>query len=132
MSKPYDMVRQLACIIAGGIKVACYQTRDEEGEWGPRQFHMTSGNTVMAVMGPEAAKLFARFCREHAPPDEDQVDVPLNLEETAWLIHSLIRANDAYHRAVLADEPIADPVLRRMLVLHDKLGRANDKLMGKI
>lgn len=57
-----DMVRREAVILAGPLKVAAYRVRDPEtGEFGSRQFHMTYDNTVMAVMGEEAAKLFVRF-----------------------------------------------------------------------
>lgn len=61
----FDTVARDAVIIADGagqLKIAAYRVRDpENGEWGPLQFHMTHDNTVLAVMGAEAAKLFARF-----------------------------------------------------------------------
>lgn len=58
----FDIVRRESVISAGALKLAAYTVRDPEtGEHGPLQFHMTWDNTVMAVMGEEAAKLFAKF-----------------------------------------------------------------------
>lgn len=49
-------------LLAGGMKLAAYQVRDiETDELSSLQFHMTYNNTVLAVMGEEAAKLFATF-----------------------------------------------------------------------
>lgn len=57
-----DMVRRQSVILAGPIKLASYQVRDPETlEFSKLQFHMTYDNTVMAVMGEEAAKCFCNF-----------------------------------------------------------------------
>jgi hypothetical protein len=60
-----DIVRRENVLIADGdgfLKLAVYRVRDPEtGEFGPKQFHATYNNMVMAVMGEEAAKLFAMF-----------------------------------------------------------------------
>jgi hypothetical protein len=57
-----DRVKQVSMVRAGPMKYACYQLRDiETGEFGPLQFHFTIDNTVIAVMGESAFKLFARF-----------------------------------------------------------------------
>ena len=57
-----DSVRRVSLMTAEALKVACYTVRDPEtGEHGPRQFHMTYDNTVMALMGEQAARLFADF-----------------------------------------------------------------------
>lgn len=64
-----DMVRQVAMMRASPLKVAAYQVRDPETlEWSQIQFHMTYDNTVMAVMGTEGAKLFARFVNDTLKP----------------------------------------------------------------
>jgi hypothetical protein len=58
----HDMVSRGACLIAGPMKIAEYRVRDPEtGEWSTPQFHFTYNNTVMAVMGEQAAILFANF-----------------------------------------------------------------------
>jgi hypothetical protein len=57
-----DRVSRGPCILAGPLKIAAYRVRDPENDdWSPLQFHMTYDNTVMAVMGESAAKLFADF-----------------------------------------------------------------------
>lgn len=57
-----DIVRQVSLIRSGGLKLAAYRLKDlETGEFSKLQFHATWDNTVMAVMGEEAAKLFASF-----------------------------------------------------------------------
>jgi len=61
-----DMVKREALVIADGqfaeLKIAAYRVRDPEtNEWSKLQFHMTYNNTVMAFMGEESAKSFARF-----------------------------------------------------------------------
>lgn len=57
-----DIVRREAMLQADGLKIAAYRVRDTDtGEFSSLQFHMTYNNTVMAVMGEEAAKLFAQF-----------------------------------------------------------------------
>lgn len=57
-----DMIRREKVLIAGPIKLAAYRVRDTEtGEFSKLQYHMTYDNTVMAVMGEEAAKLFVQF-----------------------------------------------------------------------
>jgi len=57
-----DTVRREAVFTAGPLRMAAYTVRDPEtGGHGPTQFHMTYDNTVMALMGSEAAKLFASF-----------------------------------------------------------------------
>lgn len=57
-----DIVRRESVIIAGPMKMASYRVRDPDtGEFSSLQFHLTYNNTVMAVMGEEAAKLFANF-----------------------------------------------------------------------
>ena len=58
----HDMVRQEGVLRAGPLKAGCYRVRDPETlEWSSRQFHLMFDNTVLAVMGEEAAKLFTRF-----------------------------------------------------------------------
>jgi len=61
----HDIVRREAVLTAdgaGGLKIAAYRVRDPETkEFSHLQFHMTHDNTVLAFMGQEAAKLFARF-----------------------------------------------------------------------
>jgi hypothetical protein len=72
-----DIVRREAVVIADGVvsqlKVAAYRIRDPETqEWSSLQFHMTYDNTVMCVMGEEAAKFFCGFVQrtiEAKPPD---------------------------------------------------------------
>ena len=60
-----DMISRESVIVAGAFKIAAYRLRDPETmEWGALQFHMTYDNTVMAVMGEEAAKLFASFVED--------------------------------------------------------------------
>ena len=67
-----DVVRRVGVIIAGPIKVAAYQVRDLYTlDFGPIQFHMTYDNTVMGVMGEEAAKLFARFVTMTLDPENE-------------------------------------------------------------
>lgn len=61
-----DIVRREAVTIASGplhsLKMAAYRVRDPEtGEFSSLQFHATFDNTVLAVMGEESAKMFARF-----------------------------------------------------------------------
>ena len=57
-----DRVKRESVIIAGGLKMASYRTRDPEtDEWSDLQFHATYNNTVMAVMGESSARLFAQF-----------------------------------------------------------------------
>jgi hypothetical protein len=61
-----DLVDREGAIIAGPLKMACYRVRDPySGEFGGRQFHATFDNTILALMGEEAAKLFARFVCGH-------------------------------------------------------------------
>lgn len=63
-----DIVRREAVMIADGagqLKIAAYRVRDPDtNEWSKLQFHFTHDNTVLAVMGEEAAKLFARFVND--------------------------------------------------------------------
>lgn len=82
----FDVVRREAVMIAESLKLAAYRVRDPEtGEYGPLQFHMTFDNCVMAVMGTEAAKLFATFVtatlganneRPHAATDQEGAGIP--------------------------------------------------------
>lgn len=68
-----DIVRRHSVLAAGPMKLAAYTVRDiETGEHGSMQFHMTYNNTVMAVMGAEAAKLFSRFVADNLPAEEKQ------------------------------------------------------------
>lgn len=70
-----DMVKMEACLGSGMVKIAAYQVRDpEDGEWSPLQYHMTYGNTVMCVMGAEAAKLFARFVSMNGDYSESEIE----------------------------------------------------------
>ncbi len=70
-----DQVKRGSVIIAGPLKLAEYKVRDPETqEWSDSQFHMTIDNTVMAVMGASAAKLFAKFVTDNLPADEDVND----------------------------------------------------------
>ena len=49
---------------------AAYRVRDPEtNEFSNLQFHATWNNTVLAVMGEEAAKLFARFVTQATRTD---------------------------------------------------------------
>lgn len=66
-----DQVRRKSVLIAGPLKLAAYTVADPEtGEHGPLQFHMTYDNTVMAVMGESAARLFVDFAQRALPPKE--------------------------------------------------------------
>jgi hypothetical protein len=60
-----DIIRRESVLIADGsgeIKIAAYRVRDPgTDEFSKLQFHFTHNNTVLAVMGEEAAKLFMRF-----------------------------------------------------------------------
>ena len=57
-----DMVQRLGRIEAGAMKIAAYRVRDPEtDEWGSAQFHLTYDNTVLGVMGEQAARLFVTF-----------------------------------------------------------------------
>lgn len=57
-----DMVRRESAIIADPLKMAAYRVVDPDTElFGDLQFHMTINNTVIAVMGEQAAKLFVGF-----------------------------------------------------------------------
>lgn len=57
--------------------------------------------------------------------------VPLNTEESGWLCHALLQANDmALNKAILSGKP-QPPVVQRQYALYKKLAAANDKLMGK-
>jgi hypothetical protein len=65
-----DMVRRVGLMHANGLKLAAYTVRDPEtGKHGAMQFHMTYNNTVMAVMGEEAAKLFSTFVSHMTTPE---------------------------------------------------------------
>lgn len=69
----YDTVRRETCLDAGGIKIAAYRVRDPEtGEFSALQFHMTADNMVYAVMGENAAKLFARFVEMTINPKKEE------------------------------------------------------------
>jgi hypothetical protein len=70
---PRDIVRREACIIADGdfaqLKMAAYRVRDPEtGEFSALQFHATFNNMVLAVMGDQSAKLFAKFVTDTLGP----------------------------------------------------------------
>lgn len=61
-----DIVKRESVLIAGGLKLAAYCVRNPEtGEWSDLQFHMTYGDTIMALMGHESAKLFAKFVTDY-------------------------------------------------------------------
>lgn len=69
-----DIVRRESVLIADGagssLKLAAYRVRDPEtNEFSNLQFHATWNNTVLAVMGEEAAKLFARFVTQATRTD---------------------------------------------------------------
>jgi proline racemase len=56
-----ENVKRIHLVSAGPLKFEAYRVRDmETQDWGPIQYHMTYGGTVLAVMGTEAAKLFIR------------------------------------------------------------------------
>lgn len=79
----FDTVRREAVMIADGpfsqLKLAAYRVRDPEtGEWSPLQFHMIYDNTVMAVMGEEGAKLFARFVTQTLEGQNEPRNDPAN------------------------------------------------------
>lgn len=60
-----DIIHREKVLIAGSLKLAAYRVRDPEtGEFSKLQYHMTCDNTVIAVMGEEAAKLFIRFVND--------------------------------------------------------------------
>lgn len=60
-----DRIQCGAVIIAGALKMAVYRVRDPEtDEWGSQQFHATFNNHVLALMGEETAKLFAKFVND--------------------------------------------------------------------
>lgn len=68
---PTDRVQRGSALMAGPIKIATYRVRDPiTDEWSSLQFHMTFDNTVMAVMGFEAAKLFTRFAKDVIDAEE--------------------------------------------------------------
>lgn len=64
-ANPYcylDRVRHVSALRAGMLQIAAYTVADPATlEHGQVQFHMTWGNTVMAMMPAESATLFARF-----------------------------------------------------------------------
>ena len=65
------IVKREAVMYAGDLKLAVYRVRDPEtGEYGKRNFHMTYNNCVMALMGEEAAKLFATWVTSSLKADE--------------------------------------------------------------
>jgi hypothetical protein len=67
-----DMIRRVGLMQANGLKLAAYTVRDlETGKHGALQFHMTYNNTVMAVMGEEAAKLFSTFVAKMVSPEPE-------------------------------------------------------------
>ncbi len=72
-----DRVRRDSVIIAGPLKMAVYRIRDPEtDEWSPQQFHATYDNHVLALMGEEVAKLFARFINTNLTcPNEDKCEL---------------------------------------------------------
>lgn len=70
-----DVVRREAVIIAGAMKIGAYRIKAlDTGEFGALQFHMTYDNTVMAVMGESAAKLFADFVKDTVARQQPDID----------------------------------------------------------
>lgn len=60
-----DIIRREKALIAGALKIASYRVRDPEtGEFSKLHYHMTYDNTVVAVMGEEAARLFCHFVND--------------------------------------------------------------------
>jgi hypothetical protein len=55
-----------AAIIAGPMKIAQFKAFNyTTGEWSSWQYNMAYDNHVMAVMGEQSAKLFAKFITEN-------------------------------------------------------------------
>lgn len=72
-----DRVKRVKMLRAAAFKLAAYRIRDPEtDEWSSLQYHMTYDNTVMAVMGEEAAKLFAKFVVEDAKATASESGAP--------------------------------------------------------
>ena len=67
-----DVVRLESSLVAGPLKIAAYKVRDiGTGEMNHKlQFHMTYDNHVLALMGEESAKLFAKFVTDIIVTDE--------------------------------------------------------------
>jgi hypothetical protein len=125
-----DKVCRKAAVIAGPMKLAAYTVMDPDtGEHGPLQFHMTYDNTVMAVMGESAAKLFAKFVTDTAGAFQKRVFGWANqcfvtsiveakaernhrfLEEALELVQSLNTTRDEAHMLVdyVFGRPVGEP-----------------------
>lgn len=77
----YDMIKRESVVIAGPLKIAAYRVRDPETfEWSGLQFHMTFDNMISAMMGEEAAKLFAKFVTDITlePVESEDFDIFIN------------------------------------------------------
>ena len=84
-----DMVRQLAVMRAGPLKIAAYQVRDPETqEFSKVQFHMIFGEVVMGMLDESSAKLFAGFITDF----QTRMDEPLVVTDR---IKELLEANNA-------------------------------------
>lgn len=69
MSKT-KLVSTVSAVLAGPVRMAAYRVRDPvTDKLSDIQFHMTYANMVVAVMGEDSAKLFARFVTETLSPD---------------------------------------------------------------
>lgn len=70
---PNNIVYREGALHANGLKLAAYRVRDiKTGELSSLQFHATYGDTVLAVMGEEMAKLFSKFVEMKMTTKPDQ------------------------------------------------------------
>lgn len=114
----HDMVKPLGKILAGSMKLAAYVVRDPEtDEWSKPQFHMTMNNTVVAVMGQEAAKLFSRFVGQTL----DRADPPL---DPSIELDSLTPEEDAARLASFLATKHGQHARRVLMLAMDELAKA--------
>lgn len=107
----FDVVAREAAIIAHGpgmeLRLAAYRVRDPaDGEWSGLQFHMTVGNTVYALMGDSAAKLFANFVTKTLG-QQQLVDIATVEQAAAHLRNDSTK--EAAHAKALADKLVPPP-----------------------
>lgn len=119
-----DMVRRESCLMAGPLKIAAYRVRDpDSNEFSERQYHMTWGNTIIAMMGTQAALLFARFVRESEGVTAPKVAEAPKITDPMELIHDAI---------VAVEKMPADTRLTNAVVALAKAERhVNNYKMGK-
>ena len=62
----FKLVREVAGLRAGPIKIAAFEVWDHDKEkYHDPQIHMTVNGTVYAVLGVESAKLLSKFVDMH-------------------------------------------------------------------